>query len=188
MLGGSVRASAAERSRKLPGDELIPSPIGALDHAVTIEAPPAAVWPWLVQMGAGRAGWYSYDRLDNGGHPSAERILPEYQQIEPGTLMPALPGVRDGFFVVAFEPRRHLILRWGPAEAPLVTWALVLEPIGAARTRLLVRARAGPAYRLFGVPPGMSRAIARPVHWLMQRKQLLGIRRRAESARSHALG
>jgi hypothetical protein len=66
----SVRATAAERVRPLPGDDLIRDRIGSLTHAVSIARPPRDVWPWLAQMGAGRAGWYSYDRLDNGGRQS----------------------------------------------------------------------------------------------------------------------
>jgi hypothetical protein len=83
----SVSATRDERTRCLPGDELIPITIGQLTHAITIHRPAADVWPWLAQMGAGsRAGWYSYDRLDNGGHPSATRVLPYLQQIHVGTL------------------------------------------------------------------------------------------------------
>jgi hypothetical protein len=182
MFSGTVRASLAEQSGNLPGDVLIASPIGTLTHAVTIQASAADIWPWLVQMGAGRAGWYSYDLLDNGGRRSADQILPEHQHLTVGTLMPALPGVREGFLVLAFEPRRNLILGWGsPGAPPLTTWAFVLEPASSDRTRLIVRARAGRGYRLFGMPAALSRQLARPVHWLMQRRQLLGIKRRAEA-------
>lgn len=68
-------------ARSLPGDYLIPEPLGAVNHAIAIARPARAVWPWLAQMGAGRAGWYAYDVIGNGGHPSAERILPHYQKI-----------------------------------------------------------------------------------------------------------
>ncbi len=96
IYGGlQVRATAAERDKTLAGDDLIPNPIGAVNHAVTIHRPPRDVWPWLVQMGSGRAGWYSYDSIDNGRHHSAERILPEYQSISVGSVFPALPGVAD---------------------------------------------------------------------------------------------
>ena len=187
MFGGTVRASAAEHLQPLPGDDRIPSSIGALTHAVTIDAAPEDIWPWLVQMGAGRAGWYSYDMFDNRGYHSANALLPEWQHLAVGTLMPALPGVREGFIVLAFEPLHFLVLGWGSPEVPqLVTWAFVLKPISAERTRLLVRARGGPGYRLFGMPPGMSQLLARPVHWLMQRKQLLGIKQRVERAKSLA--
>ena len=67
------RATPEEAHRPLPGDEVIPHPIGSQTHAITIDMPPDQVWPWLVQMGCGRAGWYSYDLLDNGGRPSKEQ-------------------------------------------------------------------------------------------------------------------
>ncbi|HYA63706.1 MAG TPA: hypothetical protein VED66_10900, partial [Candidatus Sulfotelmatobacter sp.] len=63
-----VRATPAETARTLAGDDLIPQPIGSVNHAITIRRPAREVWPWLVQMGAGRAGWYAYDFVDNGGH------------------------------------------------------------------------------------------------------------------------
>jgi hypothetical protein len=70
----AFRASRAERRRALPGDSLVPDPMFTTTQAVTIGAPPERVWPWLAQMGAGRGGWYSWDRIDNGSHPSANSI------------------------------------------------------------------------------------------------------------------
>jgi hypothetical protein len=97
-LGGRVRATHDERGRALPGDEHLPAAAGVLTHAITIGANAQEVWPWLVQMGAGcRAGWYSYDFLDNGRRASATRVVPELQRIEIGTVFPALPGVTEGF-------------------------------------------------------------------------------------------
>ncbi len=185
MLGTSVRATSEERARALPGDDLISSAIGSLTHAISIGAPAEEVWPWLAQMGAGRAGWYSYDALDNGGHRSAERILPEYQQIGVGTLMPALPRVLDGFKVLALDPPRCLVIGWGSAGGgQMTTWAFVLEPAAGGATRLIVRARGAPGYRLFGMPPGLSKRLVRFVHWVMQRRQLRGIKRRVERSRA----
>ena len=83
-----VHATAAERAQNLAGDELIPRPIGVVNHAITIHRSPRDVWPWLAQMGAGRAGWYSYDFIDNGGHRSAKRILPEFQHLTRLRLRP----------------------------------------------------------------------------------------------------
>lgn len=78
----------SERTRRLVGDE----PIGSLTHAVTIRRPRSAAWPWLAQMGAERAGWYSYDALDNGGAPSNTRILPHLTTIAVADVLPALAG------------------------------------------------------------------------------------------------
>jgi hypothetical protein len=102
-LGRSVRATREEQTRPLPGDDLIPSPIGSFTHAVTVASPPHDVWPWIAQMGAGsRAGWYSYDLLDNGRKPSADRIHEELQELKTGMVFPAMPGVTDGFTLVGF--------------------------------------------------------------------------------------
>lgn len=95
----TVRASAAEKSQPLPGDTLITEPLDSLTHAITIDRAARDVWPWLAQMGAGsRAGWYSYDVLDNGRQRSAERIIPELQQLTPGMICPALRSTRAAAF------------------------------------------------------------------------------------------
>jgi hypothetical protein len=184
----SVRASADECSRTLPGDDLLPAAsgtrVGSLTQAITIHRLPHDVWPWIAQMGAGsRAGWYSYDILDNRHHRSATEIVPQLQHLEAGMLFPALPGATDGFTLAAFDPERFLVLEVkGPDGQRQVTWAFVLEPAGSDSTRLIVRARgsAGP----------LGRLIIPIVHFIMQRKQLLGIAERAETARdlraSHA--
>lgn len=183
MFRTSVDASRSERERLLPGDDLIPESAVALTHAVTIRRPRRDVWPWLVQMGADRAGWYSYDFLDNGRRHSAERIVPELQHIEIGTIMPAMPGVTEGFTVLRVEAERYLIIGWVPApgSTPMMTWAFILEEIDPACTRLLVRARGGNDYKPpFGLPKWTATTLMPVIHLIMQRKQLLEIARRAE--------
>jgi hypothetical protein len=136
-------------------------------------------------MGAGRAGWYSYDFLDNGRSASADYIRPDLQDIGVGTVMPALPGAQDGLVVARVEPGCFLTLGWtGPKGGYLTTWTFVLEPREPDSTRLIVRARAAQGYRLFGLPTWLSTIPARVVHFVMERKQLLGIARRAESRAS----
>jgi hypothetical protein len=176
-----VEATARERACPLPGDDLIPTALGSLTHAIDVQAAPRDVWPWLVQMGAGtRAGWYSYDRIDNAGRPSADRVIPELQHVETGMVFPAMPGVTEGFVVAAFEPGRCLVLGWkAPDGSWLVTWAFVLEERRGS-TRLIVRARGAPGYSFRGLPWSISRLIVPAMHFIMQRKQLLGIVRRAE--------
>lgn len=188
MFLRSVRATDDERVRSLPGDDLIRSPIGSLTHAITLGCQRHEVWPWLVQMGAGsRAGWYSYDFIDNGRRPSADRIVPDLQTIAVGTLIPATPGATDGFHVLAFEPRRHLVLGWRPTAgaAPIVTWAFVLEERSDGSTRLIVRVRGGREYPFYGLPRQLGRPMVRIAHFIMQRRQLLGIASRVESQRHH---
>ena len=177
-----VRATADERAQTLAGDDLITQPIGSVNHAVTIHRPPHDVWPWLVQMGSGRAGWYAYDFIDNGGHRSADRILPEFQNIEAGSLFPALPGVTDVFTVVQYEPEHSLVLSWrSPSGRYFTTWAFVLERLQPNSTRLIVRGHVAPDYHPYGLPQWIALLLARPAHFIMERKQLLGIARRAES-------
>jgi hypothetical protein len=185
----SVRASDHERASALPGDELIPQAIDTLTHGVTIGRPPRDVWPWLVQMGAGsRAGWYSYDWLDNGRQPSATRIVPELQHPAVGTIFPALPGMKEGFTLLALEHERALVLGFvSPAGATEVTWAFHLVQTAPGVTRLVVRARGGPGYRFHGLPLLLTRIVVRVIHFVMQQRQLLGIASRAESTQADTL-
>lgn len=176
----SVRATADERRRALPGDDLLPAstglalPVGSLTNAISINRPPQDVWPWIAQMGAGsRGGWYSYDFLDNRHHHSATRIVPDFQPLKIGMLFPALPGVTDAFTLAAFDPERYLVLEVkGPDGKRNVTWTFVLEPIGSHATRLIVRAR--------GTSGPIGRVVIPLVHFIMQRKQLLGLAERVE--------
>jgi hypothetical protein len=179
-----VRASRLERIRPLAGDQLIPEPIASLTHAVTIRCRRQDLWPWLVQMGAGRAGWYSYDFIDNGGRPSTKELLPQFQSIAVGAVLPALPGATEGFIVVAYEPEHFLVLAWpSRGEAYMSTWAFVLDDVGSNHTRLIVRGRASPGYHFHNLPLWLLKLTAPLGHHIMQRKQLLEIARRAE--RSH---
>jgi hypothetical protein len=179
----SVRAEPSERTRTLPGDDLIRAPLGVVTHAITIRRAPREVWPWLVQMGAGRAGWYGYDFIDNGGRPSAERVRPELQHIAIGTLFPALPGATDAFNVLQYEPEHSLVLGWTPEPngPPVTTWALVLEEREPGRSRLIERGRVGSPYRPYGLPQWLAQRLAPLAHAVMVRRHMIGIARRAES-------
>lgn len=179
----SIRATRDEQTRALPGDDRISEAIDTLTHGVTIRCAPHEVWPWLVQMGAGnRAGWYSYDWVDNGRRPSAARIVPELQHPAIGSIFPALPGVMDGFTLLSIEPERMLMLGWlAPDGTAEVTWTFVLDEVSPGMTRLLVRVRGGPGYRFRRLPLPLTKLVARAVHFVMQRKQLLGIAARAEA-------
>jgi hypothetical protein len=177
----SVLATVDERRRTLPGDDYISSPLASITHAITIRCWPSMLWPWLAQMGAGRAGWYSYDWIDNGREPSARCIVPELQHPAIGAVFPAMPGITEGFTLLAFEHERTLTLGWLAPNGTLeVTWTFVLDEIAPGVTRLLVRVRGGPGYRFHGLPLLLTRLVVRVVHFIMQRKQLLGIASRAE--------
>src|SRR5512147_378721 len=140
-----VRPRGDEARRPLPGDELLSAEL-QWTHGVTIRARPTEIWPWLAQMGCRRAGWYSYDRLDNGGVASARTIHPEWQTIAVGDVLPATPDGDDGFEVLRVDAPHALVLggvydleaggqvrfdATRPHRYWQVTWAFVLEPIGA---------------------------------------------------------
>jgi len=193
-------ATDEEVHRPLPGDDLVPGSIHGATNAITIGAPASEVWPWLVQMGCQRAGWYSYDRLDNGGVPSADRIVPDLQHLKVDDFVPSTPSGRLGFTVAAIEPPRTLVFRATlliTSRGPVMgtpddvsqrnryayvdsTWAFVLDELDAGTTRLIVRTRAAYRPRLWiGL---FNLLVGEPAHFVMQRKQLLGIKQRAEAA------
>lgn len=189
----NLGATAEEVSSALGGDELLPDAHTSSTMAITIAAPRWAVWPWLVQMGCRRAGWYSYDRLDNAGMPSAERLEREWQHVAVGDRMPSNPSGRSWFDVAAIEHERLLVLRASlnvPSGRPYdpqagrpcwfsaSTWAFVLERDEAENTRLLVRTRNVARPRL--LTSAANLIFWDPAHVVMERRQLLNLRRRAE--------
>ncbi|HEV8240143.1 MAG TPA: hypothetical protein VGS57_12310 [Thermoanaerobaculia bacterium] len=180
-----------DEDRLLPGDELLPGnteEIPQLTHSIDVAATPETIWPWLVQMGCRRAGWYSYDLLDNGGVPSAREIHPELQLLAVGDVLPSTPISKDGFEVLRMEPP-HLLVLGGLYDADLgdqlafasepprrfwqITWAFVVEPLDQRSSRLTVRVRAlsRPAKGLFAI---------RLLHHFMEKEQLRQLAARAE--------
>lgn len=170
-------ATPDEVAEELPGDELIPHAQWEATRAVGIEAPPEAVWPWLVQMGASpRAGWYSYDWADNGGIPSADTIRPELQQLQVGDLLPMTAGAAEGFRVEAIDPGRTLSLASHDPEG-IVTATFVLRGVAPGRSRLIHRVR----FRVQRTRRGLRFASIMDLSdFIMSRRTLLGIRQRAE--------
>jgi Protein of unknown function (DUF998) len=210
MVGATCIATAREKRRPLPVDALVPEPLFASTHAITIDAPPEQVWPWIAQMGAGRAGWYSWDAIDNGGTRSSGSIVPALQTVARGDIMPAVPGAKDAFVVAAVEWNRNLVLtvpdgRGGNA----VAWEHVLDPLPGGRTRLVVRGRASPhwldlararrpagerrifierAYAVLAILPlPVLIAFATWGHRIMEARHLRGIQRRSVPAAAHAV-
>lgn len=166
-LGHRSGVTTPEARGRLPGDELVPEPLWASTRAITIHAPPEAVWPWIVQMGfpAYRAGWYTpywLDRLQWGIHDrSSEEIREDLQSLAVGDRVPDSMDWSVYFTVEAVEPERALVLRstrhlLPPMRSIEFTWAFVLEPTGIRKTRFTVRARARYAPRwswlVLGVP------------------------------------
>lgn len=169
-------STAAERRREFAGDDAVPDPGAEITQAVTIAAPPAAVWPWLAQIGQDRGGFYSYQGLENLAGcemRNADRVHPEWQHREVGEpvmLHPAAPGLA----VTIFEPGRAIGLEgWG---------VFIVEPApDGANSRLIAHGR---------LPRGSASVFYRSLleipHFVMQRAMLLGIKRRAESAAAAA--
>jgi hypothetical protein len=170
-------ATDEELARELPGDELVPEPSFNATRAVTIRATPEEIWPWLVQVGVNRAGWYSYDLLDNLGRPSARGIIPEFQQINVGDIMAMSPDGKHGIRVYALDPPRSMI--WGtPADT---TWVWSLEPGADGTTRLLTRVRS--RYRWLSPSIAFSALLEFADIWMM-RRMLLNLRQRVEAPAS----
>jgi hypothetical protein len=135
-------ATDQEVSLSAPGDELVRDPHLVATRAVTVDASPEEIWPWLLQIGRGRAGWYSYDRLDNQGEPSARVIIPELQRMAVGdvVVMSSRDGEPYGPTVLELDPPRTMV--WGDADEPRrFTWAWLLRDAGDGTTRLVSRVR-----------------------------------------------
>ena len=167
-------ATDEEVHRAMPGDDLI-QVAASTTRAIAIAAPPDQVWPWLVQIGYGRAGWYSYDWIDNDGRPSADRILPQLQQLGVGDRILMLPEM--GPPVLESQPNRYFVA--GDQEGP--TWCLALYPTPGG-CRLVSRWRA--AWHMT-LADAFWILISDPGPFIMERRMLKGIKARAERA-AHA--
>ena len=169
-------ATDAEVERSMPGDDDVPRPTFNATRAVTVAARPEQIWPWLIQIGVGRAGWYSYDWLDNLGRHSAERIMPEFQHLAVGDVMPMSPDGKHGNVVKAFEPNRWML--WGD-QAGQATWYWGLYPVDERQTRLITRVR---MYYRWTSLLALFNPLVEFADIAMMRKCMLGIKRRAEAS------
>ncbi|WP_225858946.1 hypothetical protein [Streptomyces albicerus] len=185
-------ASSDEVARAYPGDELVPNADGSSTMATTLPAPPAEAWPWLLQMGCNRGGWYSWDRLDNGGQPSADRIVRAWQSLEVGQRLDAVPSGDAWFTVAVLDPQRTLVLRSSltlpfghpfdpssgtePSAYVDSIWGFHLDPDAGGGTRLVVRTRSRSRPRLLTRP--MDVLFWEPTHLVMQTRQLRNLRMR----------
>ena len=166
-------ATEEEIARPLPYDEVFPDPTWNATRAVTVEAPPEQIWPFLIQIGWGRAGWYGYDWVDNGGKPSTWEILPEHQHLEVGKNFPMSPWT--AVYCKAFEEPRWMLWRGSDTSG---TWLWYLDPIDARRTRLITRMR--DAYRWTNPVILPQQIITELGDLPFMRKCMLGVKARAE--------
>lgn len=171
-------ATSDEIDRTMPGDGLVDHPIEVTTRAITIRAEPRYIWPWLAQMGKGRGGLYSYDRLDIWAgvleEPSSNEVLPEFQNLRAGDTIPV--GGSPGWPVTLAEPNKMLLLDVHQDGAH-VTWAFGLYPVSSIETRLVMRVR---AQLLWSWKTPFIAAALDPAEFLMVRRQLIGIKQRAE--------
>lgn len=159
-------ATPAEVSRSLPSDGLVERPTFNATRAITIDAAPQEVWPWLVQAGVTRAGWYSYDLLDNLGRRSARRIIPELQNLAEGDVIPMSPDGKQGMPVHSMDAPHSMV--WG--EPGGTTWAWQLDETADGSTRLIN-------------PRALSLPVAVPIDRLFS---AAGVRRRLDDAEDAA--
>lgn len=188
-------ATAEELARPLPGDDLVPNPKLGYTRAITIQAPPDDVWPWLVQIGQGRGGFYSHDTIENligCDIHSTDEILAEHQHLDVGDIIRSGPDSYPCWVVMNIEAPHRLVLHGAGTpndveipdivdEAPpkgyaASTWQWILEPTAdGARTRLLVRQRC-----TYSPAQAILWHIVEPLNYIMERRMLRGIKARAE--------
>jgi hypothetical protein len=171
-------ATDEEVARAMPGDDVVKHPTFNATRAVTIQARPEEIWPWLVQIGITRAGWYSYDWLDNLGKPSAQRILPQFQHVAVGDVVPISPDGKQGMYVKDFEANQFTLWWDQKGEA---TWYWGLYPQDDSQTRLITRVR---MHYHWLKPSILFSLLVEFTDIAMMRKCMLGIKQRAERASS----
>ena len=183
-------ATDEEIIRPLPGDEIIANAAGNETRAITIQAPPDRVWPWLAQIGQDRGGFYSYDLLENlvgCRMPTTDVLRPDKQQWKLGDKLWMYPPEGAGGIGFAtlrvFGPGRVLgfatrVTGASVAQPESGSWSFVLEPLGDSATRLLVRGRIAGGRSLLGAT--FDRGIFEPAHFAMERRTMIGLKQLAE--------
>ncbi len=184
-------ATEEEVGRTLPGDDLVPQPDLGYTHAITIHARAADIWPWLVQMGQGRGGLYSYEGLENLAGckiRNVDRVVSEFQDLKVGDLVRLGPPGYPCFVVEALEPGKALVLQGAdpetgeppdlaaePASYALATWQFILDETDEAASRLIVRQRLA-----YSRDMALLWRLVEPVSFVMERKMMLTLKRHVE--------
>jgi hypothetical protein len=168
-------ATDIEITRSMSGDDIVSNPTFNATRTVTINALAENIYPWIVQIGVNRAGWYSYDLLDNLGRHSSEAILPQHQSIKVDDLVPMSPDGKQGLWVKDFR-YSEWVLWWDKTGD--TSWVWGIYPEGSTCSRLVTRVRV--KYRWFSSAILFNLIIEFFDIWMM-RKCMLGIKRRAEA-------
>jgi hypothetical protein len=184
-------ATTAELSAALPGDDIVPGANIRTTKAVTIQATPEEIYPWLLQIGVDRGGMYSYDGLENifGLHVrTAEHIIPAYQEVQTGDFWRFTPkdyvlNPGPGLYVRQLIENEAVLLCFGmedkPQEACIDSWQFVLQPEEDGSTRLLLRSN-------MAMEPDLPIKLTYYIQFVMERKMLLTLRERAEQTAKEA--
>ena len=192
-------ATDEEVEQSMPGDEEISQANYQSTRAITINAQAASIWPWLVQMGQGRGGFYTYTWLENlvGLHISnVDQTLAEFQHLKVGDVIPLEPE-GSGYRVASIDPNQLLVLVVRATDSGVMgtvmnqgkgasTWVFLLRELDNERTRLIVRWRAHWKPTLKTPLLVLIRLLLAPIEFVMERKMLLGIKKRAERASRYA--
>ena len=177
-------ATDGEVAGEMPGDRIVPRAQFNATRAITIEVPPEQVWLWIAQLGYRRAGFYTYDLVDNAGIPSADRILEEYQELAVGDLIPMfheVHGLAIAYKVDSFQKNEWMIWVHRPHEneAPDSTWTWRLDRVPNGGTRLVTRMKQDYRWETFGLAL-FNLVLMEFGDFAMERRMLKGIKQRAE--------
>lgn len=192
-------ATREEVEQPMPGDEEVAQANNQSTRAITIRARAAEIWPWLVQIGQGRGGFYTYAQLENlvGLRISnVDQVLAEFQHLKVGDIIPLEPG-GSGYRVASIEPNQLLVLVVRATDSGVMgtvmnqgngasTWVFLLRELDSERTRLIARWRMrwNPTFKTPALV--LIRLLLVPIEFVMERKMLLGIKKRAERASRQA--
>ncbi len=186
-------ASQAEIGASMPYEEMVPHPKAVATRAITIHAAVEQVWPWFAQLGCDRAGWYSYDLLDNGGKKSADRILPEFQNIKVGDPIGMIPGGKMSMPVSRLDPGRLMVLggtidtstgKGGDINDPNLksyfAWTITIQlvPVDGNTTRLVIRNRSDWNPTLMNNI--VNGYVINLMSFIMEQRMMVGVKQRAE--------
>ena len=167
-------ATQKEVALMLPGDDLVPKPNFNATRAISINASPEIIWRWLIQIGSKRAGWYSIDRIDNGGVKSSETILPKFQTIKIDQFIPFTPNQKNGMWVKDFKTNEYIL--WVD-KIGNASWLWYLIPDGKSKTRLLARLKTRYVWKGFWIIYYLLYDMG---DIIMMSKCMKGIKQRAE--------